>query len=128
MAPVMTRSGDPPSRVVRPCPIDSRITLPPPKTASSPARPGPPQRAAVISISRSVSASRTRSPTVGPYRAAYRSRDKGSGIERAADLAAETADVAIAGQCHQFHLAADPRFETHAGPRRDAQAVTPGGR
>jgi hypothetical protein len=47
-------------------PIDSRITLPPPKTASSPARPAPPVRSASISISRSVSARRMRSPTVGP--------------------------------------------------------------
>ena len=67
-APVMTRSGAPSARVARPWPIDSRITLPPPKTASSPGAPaGPPQRSSVISIDRSVSASRIRSPTVGPY-------------------------------------------------------------
>ena len=35
-APVMTRSGAPSARVVRAWPIDSRITFPPPKTASSP--------------------------------------------------------------------------------------------
>ena len=51
------------------------MTLPPPKIASSPASgPGPPQRSSVTSISRSVSASRTRSPVVGPYSAAYRAR------------------------------------------------------
>ena len=72
-APVMTRSGVPSARVATDWPIDSRITLPPPKIASSPASgPGPPHRSSVTSISRSVSASRTRSPTVGPYRAAYR--------------------------------------------------------
>jgi hypothetical protein len=35
-APVMTVSGVPSARVARDCPIDSRITLPPPNTASSP--------------------------------------------------------------------------------------------
>ena len=72
----MTRSGVPSARVATDWPIDSRMTLPPPKMASSPASgPGPPQRSSVTSISRSVSASRTRSPAVGPYRAAYRARD-----------------------------------------------------
>ncbi len=66
-APVMTRSGAPSARVARPWPMDSRMTLPPPKTASSPASPGPPERSSVTSISRSVSASRIRSPVVGPY-------------------------------------------------------------
>ena len=81
-APVMTRSGVPSARVATDWPIDSRMTLPPPKIASSPASgPGPPQRSSVTSISRSVSASRTRSPVVGPYRAAYRARDI-SAIER----------------------------------------------
>ena len=75
-APVMTRSGVPWARVATDWPIDSRMTLPPPKIASSPAsRPGPPQRSSVTSISRSVSASRTRSPVVGPYRAAYLALD-----------------------------------------------------
>ncbi|SKV17764.1 Uncharacterised protein [Mycobacteroides abscessus subsp. abscessus] len=66
IAPVMTVSGAPPARVRRLCPIDSRNTLPPPKTASSPAKPGPPQRSSVISMIRSVSARRMRSPVVGP--------------------------------------------------------------
>ena len=67
--PVITRSGVPSARVATDWPIDSRITLPPPNTASSPgdrAR----CRSSVTSMSRSVSASRTRSPTVGPYSAA----------------------------------------------------------
>ena len=42
--------------------IDSRIDLPPPKTASSP----PKLRSCSTSIHRSVSARRTWSPTVGP--------------------------------------------------------------
>jgi hypothetical protein len=59
---VMTRSGAPSARVVVPCSIDSRIVLPPPKTASSP----PAQSSRSTSIQRSVSASLTWSPTVGP--------------------------------------------------------------
>ncbi|CAM5461292.1 hypothetical protein SALBM217S_05545 [Streptomyces griseoloalbus] len=69
-APVITVSGAPSARVAVAWPIDSRMTLPPPNTASSPARPGPPQRSSSISTSRSVSASRIRSPVVGPYRSA----------------------------------------------------------
>ena len=69
-APVITVSGAPWARGTRDWPIDSRITLPPPKTASSPAAPGPPDRSRSISISRSVSASRIRSPVVGPKRSA----------------------------------------------------------
>ncbi len=60
------REDDGSGLVARPCPIDSLITLPPPKTTSSPAFPGPPLRSSVTSISRSVSAKRIRSPTVGP--------------------------------------------------------------
>jgi hypothetical protein len=61
-APVITRSGVPSARVAPDWPIDSRITLPPPNTTSSP----PAQRSSVTSISRSVSARRMRSPVVGP--------------------------------------------------------------
>jgi len=66
-APVMTVSGVPgrPSRATRvawPMPIDSRITFPPPNTASSP----PAQWSRSTSMNRSVSASRIRSPAVGP--------------------------------------------------------------
>jgi hypothetical protein len=68
-APVITRSGVPAPRVVRAWPMDSRITLPPPKTTSSPPC-GPRQRSSVTSMTRSVSARRTRSPTVGPYSSA----------------------------------------------------------
>ncbi len=61
-APVMTVSGVPSARVAADWPIDSRITLPPPNTASSP----PAHRSCSISMSRLVSASRIRSPAVGP--------------------------------------------------------------
>lgn len=79
--PVITVSGAPSARVVRACPMDSRITLPPPNTASSPERPGPPLRSSSISTNRSVSASRMRSPAVGPKRSAY-ARRSSSAIER----------------------------------------------
>ncbi len=65
-APVITRSGAPSARVALAWPRDSRITLPPPNTTSSPDPAGPRARSSVTSISRSVSASRIRSPSVGP--------------------------------------------------------------
>ena len=52
---VMTMSGAPCADVRVPCSIDSRIVLPPPKTASSP----PMQRSSSTSSQRSVSASRS---------------------------------------------------------------------
>lgn len=94
-APVMTVSGAPSARVVRAWPIDSRITLPPPNTASSPAFPGPPERSSSISTSRSVSASRMRSPVVGPNRSAYTARSR-SGIEGTSGFAAQAGDDAAA--------------------------------
>ena len=48
-------------------PMDSRIDFPPPNTASSP----PTQRSSVISMDRFVSASRIRSPVVGPNEESY---------------------------------------------------------
>ena len=59
---VMTRSIAPSPRVATPWAIPSRIDLPPPKTASSPAS----VRSSSTSTNNSVSASRNRSPTVGP--------------------------------------------------------------
>ncbi|MDQ0772965.1 hypothetical protein QF026_001431 [Streptomyces aurantiacus] len=52
-------------------PIDSRTIFPPPQTISLPLCFGPPDQSASISTVRSVSARRTRSLAVGPYRAAY---------------------------------------------------------
>jgi hypothetical protein len=66
-APVITRSGAPSALVTAAWPIDSRITLPPPNSTSSPEA-GPRLRSSVTSTSRLVSASRMRSPTVGPNR------------------------------------------------------------
>ena len=63
IALVMTVSSAPSARVAPPWAIDSRIDLPPPKTASSP----PAVRSSVTSIHRSVSPRRTWSPAVGPY-------------------------------------------------------------
>ena len=118
-APVITRSGVPSARVATDWPIDSRMTLPPPKIASSPASgPGPPQRSSVTSISRSVSASRTRSPAVGPYRAAYRARDI-SAIERPGRLGPQARDDPRPGQRHQGDLA-------RTRPARTAPTCRPG--
>src|ERR1700681_1992095 len=64
----MTRSRTPSAEVaVEDCPMPSRITLPPPNFASSPGV----VRSFSISMNNSVSARRTRSPVVGPYRSAY---------------------------------------------------------
>ena len=52
-------------------PMPSRITLPPPNLASSPGT----VRSRVISMSKSVSARRMRSPAVGPYRSLYAARE-----------------------------------------------------
>jgi len=65
-APVITVSGVPSARVAVDWPIDSRITLPPPKTASSPPLSPARHRSSSTSIRRLVSASRIRSPVVGP--------------------------------------------------------------
>ncbi|TKS58482.1 MAG: hypothetical protein EWM73_03529 [Nitrospira sp.] len=51
--------------------MPSRMTLPPPNLASSPGT----VRSRVISISKSVSARRMRSPAVGPYKSAYCRRE-----------------------------------------------------
>jgi hypothetical protein len=130
-APVITRSGVPWARVATDCPIDSRMTLPPPKMASSPASgPGPPHRSSVTSISRSVSASRIRSPAVGPYRAAYLAREMSvigpcrgrpawcgsgrcGGVQRPGPLGAQARDHPCPGQGHQGDLA------RHAGLEPD---------
>src|SRR5690242_11444765 len=118
-APVMTRSGVPSARVATAWPIDSRITLPPPKIASSPARaPGPPHRSSVTSISRSVSASRIRSPVVGPYRAAY--------LALSISVMAQPRDHAPPGQLDQRDLAGHARLEPDRGAGREVQPEAAG--
>src|SRR5579862_4034545 len=115
----MTRSGVPWARVLTDWPMDSRMTLPPPKSGSSPASgPGPPQRSSVTSISRSVSASRTRSPVVGPYSAAY--------LARSMSVMAQPRDHAPARQLDQGDLAGHARLEPDRGAGRDVQPVAAG--
>src|SRR5579864_6560635 len=64
----MTKSSTPSAATAEAdCPMPSRITLPPPNLASSPGV----VRSFSISMKSSVSARRTRSPVVGPYRSAY---------------------------------------------------------
>src|ERR1700722_6968175 len=125
-APVMTRSGVPSARVATDWPIDSRMTLPPPKMASSPASgPGPPQRSSVTSISRSVSASRTRSPVVGPYSAAYRAREI-SAIKRSRVFAAQAGHDPGSGQRDQRDRPGHAGLEPYRRPGRDVQPVAAG--
>src|SRR5579859_5357606 len=144
----MTRSGVPEARLATACPIDSRMTFPPPNTASSP----PAHRSRSTSISSEVSASLIRSPAVGPYSSAYRSRlssltslalppgNPGNpgvpgvpgvrdspgapGKPPAADLQARHHPPPR--QRHQRDLALDPRLEPHRGARRDVQPTPPG--
>ena len=70
MAFVISRSSESSLRTPLAWPIPSRALFPPPKTISSPCA----SRSRSISIIRSVSASRTLSPVVGPNSSAYRRR------------------------------------------------------
>src|ERR1700733_6685742 len=122
-APVMTRSGVPEARLATACPIDSRMTFPPPNTASSP----PAHRSRSTSISSEVSASLIRSPAVGPYSSAYRSRLSSltsAAKSPAADL--QPGHHPPAGQRHQRNLALHARLEPHRGAGRDVQPAAPG--
>src|SRR5690349_19528340 len=121
-APVMTVSGVPSARVARDWPMDSRMTLPPPKTASSPASPGPPERSSSISTIRSVSASRMRSPVVGPNRSAYAAREI-SGIEGTSGLPAQPGHHAGTGERDEFHVDGDPGLEAHGRTRGDVEPL-----
>src|SRR6202034_347842 len=110
-APVMTRSGVPEARVATACPIDSRMTFPPPNTTSSP----PAHMSRSTSISSEVSASLIRSPAVGPYSSAYRSR-----LSSLMDLAPliDPPDQRRAGKpwCFREPWAADLQAGHHAPP------------
>src|SRR5215218_6621245 len=136
-APVITVSGAPSARVARPCPIDSRSTLPPPKTASSPANPGPPLRSSVISTKRSVSASRMRSPVVGPNSAAYlaretaligapTSRKRSSHVQSTRRLQTQAVHLARSAQGDQPDPLGDTGFEPHSGAGGNIQPVAVG--
>src|SRR6266487_3570072 len=97
----MTRSSAPfvASRVARLlCPIPSRMTLPPPKVTSSPYT----VKSFSTSISSSVSARRTRSPVVGPYRSAYVRRGIFRLIPRS--FPADRADLRGRSLVHYVHL------------------------
>ena len=78
---MITRSGAP-SAAGAPgdWPIDSRITLPPPKTASSPARPGPPDRSSLdldeqVGVGQPDAVARRSARTAAAYRARRLSSD-----------------------------------------------------
>src|SRR5258707_5708828 len=135
-APVMTRSGAPSARVASAWPIDSRITFPPPNTASSP----PAHRSRSTSIVSAVSASLIRSPAVGPYSSAYLDRLRStiralfypthrrrlSPVKPPpADL--EAGDDTAPPERHQRYLALYAWLEPDGGAGRDVQPVAPGG-
>src|SRR6195952_760116 len=136
--PVITVSGAPSARVARDWPIDSRSTLPPPKTASSPARPGPPLRSSVISMSRSVWASRIRSPVVGPNSAAYlaldsslivisSSRERSSAaIQFPRRVQGQAVDLAQSPEWDERDMLCHTGFEAHRGACRDVEPITVG--
>ena len=99
-APVMTRSGVPSARVAVDWPIDSRMTLPPPNTASSP----PAQRSSVTSIQQvgvgeadAVAGGRPvqRAVAVAGDRPSCRT------VQRSGDRAAQAGDDAPADERHQ---------------------------
>src|SRR5687768_5401261 len=119
-APVITRSGVPSARVARDWPIDSRIDLPPPKTASSP----PTQRSSSTSMNRLVSASLIRSPVVGPNEASYSLRSM-STIEPASALSAEPGHDAFAGDRNQLDLLDGARLEPHGPAGQHVEAEPP---
>src|SRR5439155_19554054 len=74
----------------------------------------------------SVSASRSRSPVVGPNIAAYAARERRVAtvlIQRAVDAAAEADDAAGAGVGDEPHLTGLARLEPGRGPGRDIEAA-----
>lgn len=87
-------------------PIDSRITFPPPKIISLPLCFGPPLQSASTSTVRAVSARRTRSLVVGPYRVAYSARFS---MLLAAEFSGELADLLFDGVVWLLLTGASPR-------------------
>ncbi len=134
-APVMTRSGVPSARVATACPIDSRITLPPPNTASSPpgrtgssldldeqvgvGQPDPVARRSA----RTASAYRGRGSidSASPPHRLGRPSWPGAARPRSPGTTARppsgTSDTSRS----------TPGLEPHRGARRDVQAAAPGG-
>src|SRR5207244_13408308 len=90
-----------------------------------PTHPAPPPRSSATSLSRPVSASRTRSPVVGPYSAAYLALEM-SAIEGSRLLGPQAGNDAVSGQRHQRYLAGDARLEPHRRAGRDVQPIATG--
>src|SRR5262249_60512648 len=100
----MTVSTAPSVRVRCDCPMPSRMTFPPPNFTSSPYV----VKSFSTSITRSVSARRTRSPTVGPNICAYAARLMGCDMGLLLRL---SPGHGCALRHHAHHLAVDPRHE-----------------
>src|SRR5699024_7524483 len=100
---------------------DSRIDLPPPKTDSSP----PPERSSSTSINKSVSASRMRSPVVGPYDATYSERDTLL-IHVSSTQAPQTGNDSFTTDRDQLDFHHGPRFETNGAAGQHIKPLAPG--
>ena len=125
-APVMTVSGAPSARVARDWPIDSRSTLPPPNTASSPARPGP--AAAVLGdLDEQVGVGQP-DPVArgGPEQRGVAARGTARSL-RASNSSGrvqrQPVHLAGAAQRNQRDVLGDTGFEAHGGACRDVEAV-----
>src|SRR5262247_3309961 len=132
---VITVSTAPSARVRWDCPMPSRMTFPPPNFTSSPYV----VKSFWTSMTRSVSARRTRSPTVGPNICAYAARLISCGMgsilrpcrahggplrQGAHDLLVEPEHAPRAAVRHEAHLAGLARLEPHGRPRRNVEATT----
>src|SRR5215813_12116903 len=132
---VMTVSTAPSMRVRCDCPMPSRMTLPPPNFTSSPYV----VKSFSTSMTSSVSARRTRSPTVGPNICAYAARLISCGIasvlrlslrhgcgvaQRTHHLLVESEHEPRAAVRHEPHLAGLARLEPHSRSRRNVEAIS----
>ena len=128
-APVMTVSGAPSARVARPWPIDSRSTLPPPNTASSPARPGP--AAAVLGdLDEQVGVGQP-DPVAGGRSEQCGVAGAGSSVMTRPScpggVEAQPVHLARPAQRNQRDMLGDTGFEPHRGACRNVEPVAVGG-
>src|SRR5262245_32553043 len=104
--------------------MPSRMTFPPPNFTSSPYV----VKSFSTSTRRSVSASRTLSPTVGPNICAYAARLISCGmalvLQRTHHLLVEPEHAPRAAVGHEPHLAGLARLEPHRRSRRDVEAIS----
>src|SRR5215813_5566237 len=124
---VIAVSTAPSIRVRCDCPMPSRMTFPPPNFTSSPYV----VRSFSTSMTRSVSARRTRSPTVGPNICAYAARLISCAMafvhclrQRPHHLLVEPEHEPCTAVRHEPHLAGLARLEPHSRSRRNVEAIS----